>query len=1691
VRLACFGLGSLLAIPIFAQGPYRIDTVAGQPVLSGVSANSRIFGSPQGLFIDPFNNLFVAEANGGRVDLIPGGSEMPSFVAKIGGIRPLELAFMPGQAIATIVAGIGGVGFSGDGGPATNALFSAPRYVALDAGGNVYVADDGNCVVRRVDAATLVITTYAGTPGQCGYNGDNIPATSAQFSSFIRGLAFDGSGNLFVADQNNFRIRRIDATTHVITTYAGTGVSGYTGDDGPAVDAEIQNPIGIVFDSFGDLYFGSGPRIRLIDNTGTISTFAGTGATAYNGEDLQSTSTNIGSVRSLAIDFFDDLYYVDGLNLRVREVTDGVVFTVAGDGVSGYSGDGGSALSASFISPEGVAVDSFGNLFVSDFSANNIRMISSESGNISTYAGSLGPENVSPTLGLLNRPQAVAADAFGALYIADSLESRVRKVNSALTSITTIAGTGYPGSGGNGGPALSASLNSPNGIAVDLSGNVYISDTVNNQVRVLNQGTGVINAFAGTGNSGYINGPATSAAAFNFPAGIALNGSGTTLYVADSGNNVIRAVSSGIVTTVAGTGTPGYSGDGGAASGAQLNSPSGVKVDPAGNLFIADSGNNAIREVRASDGKIVTVAGSGTAGYTGDGGLATAARLNLPSDIAIDTSGDLLIADSSNNVIRQVSPAGIITTVAGNGTAGYSGDGGSATLAQLDTPYGLALDFNGNILISDSSNDVIRSLTSQPCAFTLTPSSQSFTAAGGTGSISVTSSYSNCAYSATTTANFITIISGASGVGSGTVTYSVAGNSSNSAVSGTIMVGGNIFQVSEAGVPVSVVVSVSLVTFATSGNSPGTQTVTIDSNGSPVAFQATAYSSGWLSVTPTSGVTPATLSITSNPAGLAPGNYSGTVTITVNGAVVANIPVELAVQPALTLTTGASGSSPTSLIQTGNTGLFSVNIPLLTNYAGSTFTATVSGPPGVTVTPQSGTLPAILTVSIDASSLSPGNYQATVTVTIPSATPSTFTFPVVFTVAAPQNNQVTTQSSGLTLSLPAASPQVNQQVLVKNLGRAGIDFEASANQPWIHISPTSGTTDPTGAVALNVALDLSGYSPGTYDGLITVTSMAAKSNVTTAVHAAVSSQPDSVNVSQSGLTFNAVNNGPRPQSQSFQVLSTGADQLAFQVSTSTATGGSWLSATAVSGNTTNGAVQVSTDPTGLSAGAYYGLVQVSSAVSPPQFVTVVLNISAAKRIPATFQTTGLIFTSTAGASNPPSQNIVIGNPNSIAISYVSAPFFGTGASWFAYDPPAAQIAPGQTQLLTIQPTPSSIARSLPAGVYTGQISIGFDDNSVETIHLLLVIVAAPVSSHTVAAPRATVGGGCAPSKLLPVFTSISDGFAVPAGWPQSIIMNVVDDCGNPQITGSVVTSFSNGDPPISLSSLKNGMWAGTWVLRTAAAQATVLATAQSFTTSGSLLAGSASITGGGQTNPTVPIVASGGIVSAASFSPESTLAPGLLVSIFGSSFASQTVSSTTLPLPGQLADTSVLIAGETSPLFYTSSGQINAQLSMGLPANSTQQVIVMRGGTISTPVSITVSAAQPAVYSTDGSGTGQGLILGVSPDGTQALADENNPVTAGEAVVIFAIGLGKTTPAVADGTPSPGAPNLASITDPITVQIGGINATNVPFAGLTPGFVSLYQVNAVVPSGITPGNAVPVVLTVDGQASPPVTIAVK
>jgi sugar lactone lactonase YvrE len=331
-----------------------------------------------------------------------------------------------------------------------------------------------------------------------------------------------------------------------------------------------------------------------------------------------------------------------------------VIETVAGTGERGFSGDGGLATDAQFNNPTGVALAPDGGFYIADYANNRIRRLGPD-GIITTVAG-IGTAGVSgdgdlATKAQLNRPYGVAAGPDGSLYIADTANHRIRRVGPDGI-ITTVAGNGASGFYGDGGPATVARLNQPWGVALGHDGSVYIADTYNYRIR--------------------------------------------------------RVDPDGIITTMAGNGTPGFGGDGGPATEAEIHYPTGVARGPDGSLYFADTGTRHVRRVWL-DGIITTVAGNGAAGYSGDGGLATEAQLGLPAGVALGSDGSLYIADRGTHHVRAVGPDGIITTVAGNGTSGYSGDGEAATEAQLNRPYGVAVGPGGSSLyIADTANHRIR-----------------------------------------------------------------------------------------------------------------------------------------------------------------------------------------------------------------------------------------------------------------------------------------------------------------------------------------------------------------------------------------------------------------------------------------------------------------------------------------------------------------------------------------------------------------------------------------------------------------------------------------------------------------------------------------------------------------------------------------------------------------------------------------------------------------------------------------------------------------------------------------------------------------------------------------------------------------------------------------------------------------------
>jgi len=628
----------------------------------------------------------------------------------------------PPDGVITTIAGNGSAGVGGDGGPGTSAQLWVPLSVAVDAQGNVYIADSNNDRIRKIAAGTGVISTFAGT-GIGGFLGDGGLATAARLSQ-PSGVAVGPDGNLYIADRYNQRIRKVDLGTGIITTVAGSTGPGYGGDSGAATAAQLNYPYGVSFDTAGNMYIAdtNNHRVRRVAaGSGIITTIAGTGTAGYNG-DGPATSANLYYPEGVAIDTAGNIYIADSSNDRIRKIAAGtsVISTAAGTGIAGFSGEAGPAISARLNTPVGMATDAAGNVYFTDYYNQRVRKITVATGILSTVTGSgtvgFQGDGGLATAAALHYPTGVAVDSSGGLFIADSNDHRVRKVAPpTVTTLTlsTLAGTGTAGYNGDG-PATSANLYYPEGIAVDLAGNVYIADTYDNRIRKIAPGTGVISTVAGTGVAGFSGegGPA-NAARINFPVGLATDAAGN-VYFADYYNQRVRkvTVATGIITTVAGSGVAGFLGDGGIATAAQLYYPTAVAVDGAGNVYIADSNNNRIRRVAAATSVITTIAGTGTAGVGGDGGPASAAQLNSPIGVAVDAGGNIYIADTQNHRIRKITAAtGVISTFAGSGVAGYDGENRTATLARLYIPTSVAVDPAGNVFIADRYNHRIRKVS--------------------------------------------------------------------------------------------------------------------------------------------------------------------------------------------------------------------------------------------------------------------------------------------------------------------------------------------------------------------------------------------------------------------------------------------------------------------------------------------------------------------------------------------------------------------------------------------------------------------------------------------------------------------------------------------------------------------------------------------------------------------------------------------------------------------------------------------------------------------------------------------------------------------------------------------------------------------------------------------------------------------
>jgi sugar lactone lactonase YvrE len=673
-----------------------LSTVAGGGSLEGYAPDEAnlALGSSQGLAISALGEIYFSDSGHNQV-----------------------LKVDPSTALVTLVAGNGAQAYAGDGLPAPSASLNAPGALAFDAAGDLLIADRGNFVVRRVDALSGIISTIAGmglfTGQVVGANppaplGDGGSAVAATFGN-LGGLAVDTSGAVIVADSGNSCVRKF-TVGGVINTIAGTpGSSNFSGDgvQGGALNARFNTPTGVAIDNAGAIFIADSGnrRVRRLALDATVTTVVGSGtggSSGFSGDGGLATSAQIGSLGGLAFDSAGDLLIscVGANRVRISDVNDASpsIVTVAGDGGADVLGDLGPATGATLSSPRDVALDALGNIVVLDAGHRRIRFVDQDTGFIDTIIGTgligfIGDRGAKQS-GVLSGPAGAAYDAAGNLYVADRGDNAVRKIALDGT-ITTFAGDGTSSGSGDGGPAALASLSGPADVCV-FGTTLFIADTGNDRVRAVDLATGLIRTYAPV---------SAPVAIIADPTGI--------LFVAHD-DQVDTVDLAGTVTPFAGdnpvdTGANPL-GDGLPATNATLSQPRGLALDAAGELFIADTGNDLVRKIGASPGLTVsTVAGGGNLAFPaiGDGGSATAAVLNEPGGVAVDATR-ILIADTGHQRIRSVS-GGIITTISGDGTAGFTGDGDLAANAEVNLPG--RIFFEGlNLTISDSGNNRIRQI---------------------------------------------------------------------------------------------------------------------------------------------------------------------------------------------------------------------------------------------------------------------------------------------------------------------------------------------------------------------------------------------------------------------------------------------------------------------------------------------------------------------------------------------------------------------------------------------------------------------------------------------------------------------------------------------------------------------------------------------------------------------------------------------------------------------------------------------------------------------------------------------------------------------------------------------------------------------------------------------------------------------
>lgn len=1139
---------------------------------------------------------------------------------------------------------------------------------------------------------------------------------------------------------------------------------------------------------------------------------------------------------------------------------------------------------------------------------------------------------------------------------------------------------------GDNGPALSSALVNPYGIALDVSGNLYVADTFHHRVRKIAPGgggigTGTITTIAGTGALPEIiqdlNRPSkrplvtpglcgpiqaarstwprvigfarSTAAAIcapsraaerpgtpviTGPAGKALfadlsaivKDAAGNLYVADAGNNRIRKIDpGGTITTIAGNGIPADKGDDGPAKDAQVNYPEALALDGKGGLLVGDTYNHRVRRIDLSTGIITAVAGDGYAWGCCDGDDALYTSFRLPAGIAVAPNGDLYIADRDDQTVRWVdAKSGIVNTIAGqSGAQGQSGDGGPAREALLCSPRTTLSDSTGNLFLADTFNNRIRKIS----ANTQPPD------------LSVDTCYRGL--------NLEAVLNSGTSVWSCLIVSSSNQAAINWSVTGSTNNGGN-----------------------------------------------------WLKIHPASG--------------LAFSDY--------------------------------------------------------------------------------------VWLDIDYANLSAGDYSANLTVTAAGATHSPQSFNLTLKVKpgeiVPKPPKLLVSSWAYIYAVAGATQPAQLRKWVWNIGGGTLQWSASAQTDtggnWLTVTPASGTGEGTVTLSATVG----SLTPAIYVGYVTFTNLATKETEEMKVYFIISPASGSLSLSHTGASFTGNEGAVFSAPKEIQILNQGQAELKWNASIPWAVGGDWLKLIPSSGTLAAAGSQtltLSAVPGSLHTGVYDALVTVNApnAKNAPQFISVRLAVQPADAAPvATIQPAGLALFPTAGGATVEGSFKIYTSGGSKSLGYVVSASTFDGAAWLSTTPVAGALrSSSDIATVTVRANPARLA----PGSYAGKILVAFDTGVTQTVNVSLVVRAASTSAGSPQIMGRDFGvladSNCASSQNV-VQYSLVDGFTVLPSQSTPLLVRVFDACGTKLTASTVVASFNNGDEAITLTPLQNDAYVGMWHT-TNRSKVTITFEARASGLPNGRVSVDGTVAPLGTLGLGMPSINPHGVVNAASYAKDAPLAPGQIISLFGSSLGTDAagVGATTKPLPLTLNNVSAKLGDQDLPLYFANNNQVNAQVPPDVAPGQSLPLAVKVNGMVSPVEMVTFAAVQPGIFLWGAPDPATGLYNGVITFADYRVVTASSPAHAGDYIIIWATGLGATTPAVKAGEASPLSP-LAVVNEPVSVSIGGKEVA-AGWAGLTPYLVGLYQVNVQIPAGVPTGNTVQVFLKQNGVKSNIVTIPVR